>query len=169
MTVSAPRSTFAVIVMLATFAITSQRVGRPSEIGTASPIGALRAITSGEQSYAASMNGGAFDTPDCLLSGACVPGERAASGFLSPDLANLRDYRGYRLDFYAGPPAEPRPGITRSPSSMSRYAVVAVPLPSQPATLRRFCVDDRGIIYQIATGTPRVEDGRCLDTATPVQ
>ena len=172
MTTNAPRSTFAVIVVIATFAVTSQRVGRPDELGAESgAIAALRAITSGEQSYAASMNGGAFDTLECLLSGACVPGQHAVC-VAAPDLANRLDFRGYRLDFHAGPKAEPTVGIRtkESLSAVSRYAVVAVPGPSQPAARRGFCTDDRVVIYVIAAGvTPRVEDGRCLDTATPVQ
>jgi hypothetical protein len=156
----------AAIVVLATFAVTSERIRDPDR-SEASAIGALRAITSGESFYS-SVNGGYDDTVDCLRSAACIPGIHG-SAFLSPNLTQRGEFRGYRLTFYPGPPA-PHDDVARwSPSSITRFAIVATPIPSATQSRRSFCSDDRQLIYVTIDAVPRVENGRCLDVDNPLR
>src|SRR5262249_11272092 len=126
----------------------------------AGAIGALAAIASGESSYA-TANGGYYDTLECLRSGACIPGVHA-SAFLSPDLTGRGEFRGYRLTFHAGPQAR-KDAAKRPRSSMTRFAIVATPIPSATKSRHSFCADDRRRIYFTIDVAPRVRDGRCLD------
>ena len=130
----------------------------------------LRAILSGETAYAR-VNGGDFDTLECLTVLTCVPDASGGqNAFLAPDLAGPRTRSGYRFEFHAGPTRGLGPGQGRSQSAMTRFAVVAVPKDLGRGQLREFCTDDRRTIYSTLDGkVPRVEAGRCLDTASPVR
>ena len=132
-------------------------------------VGTLRSVVSAEASYAA-VNGGLYDVPSCLATPSCIPGLRQRPArFWAPDLSTNLERHGYRLEFHAGPKARPVPAH-QSPSSMSGFAFVAMPMSSENGVKRAFCVDDRGPIYVTADGTrPRVEAGRCADTSQPLR
>ena len=150
--------------MISVFGLTAERVGqrdRPEAVA----VGTLRAITSAEMNYA-TMNGGRYDTLACLNSASCVGGIRQDTPVLVGDLASNRDLSGYDFVFHAGPPAAADPDRATSPSSMTQFAVVAIPVDRK---LRMFCVDARQTIYVSAGAVPRVTDGRCVDTANPIR
>jgi hypothetical protein len=124
----------------------------------------LRAIQTTEAAHFA--NHGYYDTLQCLASEACVgpgSGGSAYQGLISADIAALKDYHGYTLFFFAGPRSDVPP---KSPlaTPLADYAMVLVPRgePARPA----MCGDRTGHIYLTpGTRTPRVRDGRCLDTS----
>ena len=162
------RATAAIAVVFA-FAVFAPRVGERDR-SEATAIGAIRAIVSGEAGYA-SINEGYFGTLDCLAAPSCVRGTLGGSNaFLDPELAAAKERRGYRFEFHAGPKAERESEQRRSRSAMTRFAVVAIPVNAGAPQHRAFCADDRGTIYFTQDGTvPRVDAGRCLDTANPLR
>ena len=158
------RRAAAVVVLLCALALGAPGVGEPDR-PESTALGVIRAIQSGELAYAA-INGGYYDTLECVAGPSCVPGVRSARAFVDPDLAAARERRGYRFEFHAGPAPAPGSDERRSRSAVTRFAVVAIPLAAQAAEHRAFCGDDTGAIYFTRVGTvPRVEGGRCLDTA----
>jgi hypothetical protein len=132
----------------------------------------VRAIVSGELAHA-SRNEGYFDTLPCLESGSCSPGQRPHVPSLAPDLVERHftsapPRSGYRFEFHPGPSPEPQRARDLSPSAMTGFAVVAIPLNPQRRH-HSFCGDGRGTIYMIAGGAvPRVEAGRCVETRQSV-
>jgi hypothetical protein len=87
-----------------------------------------------------------------------------ARDFVERYFASTRERRGYRFEFHAGPKPEPQRDRGVSPSAMTGFAVVAIPLNPQ-LQHHSFCGDNRGTIYSIGGGAvPRVEAGRCVDT-----
>jgi hypothetical protein len=163
------RRAAAVVVFLGTFAVLEERI-RESNHAEANGIGLIRAVISGESSYAAAY--GYYDRLECLASPrSCVPGVTSPTQFVPPDVATSRgEIRFYRFELHAGPRATSAGGSSKSPSAMTRYAVVAVPLISSPRKYRAFCGDDRQVIYQTTDGAvPRVADGRCVDTTHVLQ
>ena len=132
-------------------------------------IAVVRAIVSGELAYA-SRNEGYFDTLPCLESGSCSPGQRPS---LAPNLVerhftSAHQRHGYRFEFHPGPSPEPHRAQSLSPSAMTGFAVVAIPL-DPPLRHHSFCGDGRGAIYVIAGGAvPSVEAGRCVETRQSV-
>jgi hypothetical protein len=156
----------AAVVVLCTFALTSARVGEGDRTEPGA-IAAIHAILSGESAYASVH--GFYDTLECLSSPSCIPGVESQERFLQPNLAAAQERQRYRFDFHAGPKAESGSDAPRSPSAMTRFAVVAIPL-EHGSQRRAFCGDDRGIIYFTIGGrVPRVDRGRCLDTGSPIR
>lgn len=133
-------------------------------------IGAVRAVVSAEASYAV-LNGGYYDTLECLTTSACIPGiGQDQRPFLDPSLAASRRPRGYRLEFHPGPEAEGGAGREVSATAMTRFALVAVPVAAGAGPRRAFCGDDSGSIYLTSGGqVPRVAAGRCLDREHPLR
>jgi len=160
------RRATATLVALCGFAVFAPAVGeRDRNRNEASAIGALRAIQSAESLYA-STNGGYYDTLECLIT-PCGPG---IGGSLLDFNSVAGERRGYRLEFHPGPKVHPGPGQRTSGSAMTGFAIVARPLDSDAVTGRVFCGDASGSIYVTAHGTvPRVDGGRCLDTASPLR
>jgi hypothetical protein len=154
-------ATLAVILGLAVFA---PRVGERDRT-EAYVVGVLRAIVSGEMAYASTY--GYYGTLACLASASCVPDARIAEpAFLSPDLAAAKERRGYRLEFHEGPRAPAPSDSLRSRPRMTAFAVVAFPVNPGAGKRRSFCADDRQLIYVTPEPSiPRVEAGRCVDTA----
>src|SRR5215217_3126876 len=157
----------AAVVLLFAGILWAPRVGEPDRI-EAGAIAVVRATISGELAHA-SRNDGYFDTLQCLESGSCAPSRARHGVFLAPDFvarhfASTRERRGYRFEFHAGPKPEPQRDLRVSPSAMTGFAVIAIPLNSQLQHYS-FCGDNRGTIYLIGGGAmPRVEAGRCVDT-----
>ena len=152
-------------VVLATFALTSVRLGERDRT-EARAIARLRAISSAEASYAAA-SGGYYDTLECLVRWSCIPDRAVEAPFAAPNLG--QGPQGYRLQFHAAPfhAGASRDRARISPTAMWRFAVIAV---SDSAQWRSFCVDDRQTIYVVsATAGLVVDDGRCLDTTTPLR
>jgi hypothetical protein len=158
-----------VIVFLGTFMGLEERIRDPNT-GEAAAIGLIRAINSGESTYAAMH--GYYDRLECLAgTRSCVPAVRSQRPFVSPDLATRRgEIRGYRFELHPGPAAVSAGASPQSPSAMTQYAVVAVPLGPRSRNYRAFCGDDRQTIYVTPDGAePLVEAGRCVDTTRVLQ
>jgi len=159
-----------VLAVILGFAVFAPRVGERdrSELNVVS---ALRAIVSGELAYA-SMNHGYYNTLSCLaVPSSCAPGLRGEQqAFLDPELAAAREWYGYRLEFHDGPRGQPSSDPLKSRSGMTSFAVVAIPVKVATVERRSFCTDDRQLIYFTRPpSVPRVEAGRCLDTANPLR
>ena len=157
----------AAIVVLATFAVTSERIRDPDR-SQAIAMGTIRFVTAGEVSYS-SANFGYFDTPECLASRSCIPGVRLVGTWFPTEIARSRETGGYIFRFHAGPPAPHDDAAQWSPSSITRFAIVATPIPSATQSRRSFCSDDRQLIYVTIDAVPRVENGRCLDVDNPLR
>lgn len=165
----AMRRTAAASAIVLALIVFAPRAGEPDR-SESSAIITLRAVVTGEKAYA-SANDGYFDTLACLMTPSCITGtDRGLGPFLAPDVAGWLDRRGYRVEFEPGPKAERESGHQKSPSAMTRFAVVAVPTTAEAAGRRAFCTDDRETIYVTPGGTrPRVDAGRCLDTSWPLR
>lgn len=110
----------------------------------ASAIGRLRTIVSAEMAYAA-LNGGAYDTLECLAAPSACGFDGSVPSFVSADVI-APSASAYRFTFLHGPTADRSvaPGIV-SASSLEGFAVIAEP-EGGPAGARVFCVDDTGVV-----------------------
>ena len=159
------------IGIIAAIAIPSLLRARVSA-NEAATIGDLRAVISAEMAYGVS-NGGGFDTLECLSTPArCIPNYAAtAPNFI--DAGAIESTRhGYVRTFHPGPPApRPRPGMPpSSPSSLSAFAYVAVPVTWNRTGTRAFCADSTGQVCSTrGTGEPMVVDGLCAASCEPLR
>jgi hypothetical protein len=133
-------------------------------------LGDLRAIMSGESAYSA-MNGGYFDTMECLVEPEACMRDAGASATSFAPASILQQRTGYLRTFHAGP-AVPRGDIKASglsPSSLVSYAIVAVP--TDPASGgRSFCADSTGRLCETADGSsPAAVKGACPADWTDVR
>jgi hypothetical protein len=133
----------------------------------ASAVGDIRTLISAEAAYA-SMNGGLFDTPGCLVTpGPCLGRKAPSSAFLASEPEGSRN--GYTRRFVAGPApkADEIKRLKASPSSLRSFAYVGVPdLPGESGE-RAFCGDSTGRVCFMADGSaPVVKNGAC-DASCP--
>lgn len=125
-------------------------------------IGELRSVLAAETSYR-SINGGHYDTLECLARpSGCVPGH-SGPALLDPELAKAGARNGYHLAFYPGPrPEAPAAATAVSPSSVTAFAYVAIPVQPGKTGHRSFCVDAGGHIRVQPDGTaPGIVAGAC--------
>lgn len=154
------RRTLTLVLSTATFAATmwvgTATLGRCGGGNEASAIGSLRAINSGQASYAAACAGGRYATDLADLVKA-PPG--SSQGFISPDLkANGVVKSGYVVtlsrDLSAAANDIGSPGKTCNASAeqpVSSYVATANPLSAQTGT-RYFATDARGTIFFSTAG-----------------
>jgi type II secretory pathway pseudopilin PulG len=160
-----------VIGIIAAIAIPSL-LGAHVSANEAATIGDLRTVISAESAYQ-SENGGFFDTPECLSTpDRCLPHySPTAPPFLSAgELAPTR--HGYVRTFHPGPRApRPRPGAPQSsPSSLTSFAYVAVPVNWSGTGTRAFCADSTGqICYATDRSVPTVVGGLCSAPCEPLR
>jgi hypothetical protein len=129
-------------------------------------IDALR-VTASLLAHRLAKDPASYDTLACLAAPPCVPSQGDGMPFLDGRW-QLPQRSRYRLYFHAGPQAG-HVSDRRSRSTMTRFAVVAVPVNLAAAQYRSFCTDDRQEVYFTAAGTvPRVEVGRCLEISNPL-
>ena len=124
-------------------------------------LGDLRSVMGAESAYQ-SQNGGYYDNLQCLAGPSrCIPGH-AGPGLLNGDLATATPRNGYRRIFHSGPPPSmPLPAKPVSPSSMTAFAYVAVPVQVGKTGVRSFCVDASGIRTHGDGSEPDIVDGAC--------
>jgi hypothetical protein len=125
-------------------------------------IGDLRSVLAAETSYR-SINGGHYDTLECLAKpSGCVPGHTGPA-LLDPELAKAGARNGYHRSFYPGPRPEASGAATQvSPSSVTGFAYVAVPVQPGKTGVRSFCVDAAGPVLVQADGSaPEIMEGVC--------
>jgi len=131
----------------------------------AATIGDLRSIVSAQHAYAIE-NGGHFDTLECLTRpGECIPGFEGPE-FLSSELASALPRSGYDRTFHPGSAPEPL-GADVSPSSITRFAVVATPRVAGQTGVRAFCADATGLVcYFPDEDVPSIA-AACPDSCRP--
>jgi hypothetical protein len=126
----------------------------------------IRTVITSQAAYAYA-NGGLFDALDCLETpSGCLPNYAAgAPPFLSGEPL-MGSRAGYLRTFQPGPPAN-RDQIKKakgSPTSLTAFAITAVPERPGQDGLRAFCGDATGRICVNEDGdAPRAEDGQCSD------
>lgn len=127
-------------------------------------IGDIRSVVSAQSAYQ-SANQGYYDGRlECLAApAACLP-EYPEDGphFLDEETASLRTRRRYAREFVPGTPAETFLGGI-SPSSVSTFAYLAIPVEVADGTRRAFCGDSSGRICFTPNGErPLVKDAGCV-------
>lgn len=131
-------------------------------------IGDIRTVISAEVAYQ-STSGGSFDTLECLAGPTrCLPQYPAsAPTFVGPEML-VSPRHGYSFTFHPGAPAA-RPGQPgSSPSSVSSFAYVAVPVAWNRTGTRAFCGDSTGQLCYARGRAPGVVDGLCADPCEPL-
>ena len=151
-----------VLGIIAAIAIPSLLRARISA-NEAAAIGELRSVLAAEMTYR-SINGGHYDTLECLAKpSSCVPGY-SGPALLDPELTRAEPRKGYHRAFYPGPrPGTPGTALV-SPSSVTGFAYVAIPLQPGKTGIRSFCVDAGGEIRVQPDGTaPGIVAASCPD------
>jgi hypothetical protein len=145
------------------FAIAQPNVRRGDSSAQASALGALRAISSAQATYAA-VNGG-YARSLRALGAPCPAGAR---GFISPDLSNDSTMKaGYEIRLATTTSvANGRRDCNGEPVASSYYAT-AVPVERGGVTAA-FAVDEDQIIWQDSTGVAPVPPFRETRTVTPL-
>ena len=116
----------------------------------ASTIGTLRSILSAQVAYAASANGGYYDTMTCLANPApCVP-SYSGSSFLQEAYSTRN---GYIFELTGTPAPADRPSTT-SRTSLASFVVIARPVTPASTGVRVFCMDQTGTIRASTDGVP---------------
>ena len=162
----------AMIGIIAAIAIPSLLRARVSANESAT-IGDVRTVISAQAAYA-SANSGFYDTFECLHTPEpCIPDYPATGAvFLDSSLASASDKSGYRRTFHPGPPAPPEVVALGkvSPSSLTLWAYVAVPITPNQTGVRGFCGDSTGRICFTRDGSePPVEGGLCAMSCQDLQ
>jgi type IV pilus assembly protein PilA len=144
----------AIIGLLAAIAIPGLRRAGMSA-NEASAIGSLRAISTGQASYAAVAAKGGFAPGLVTLSAAC-PGSTA--GFISPDLSNDPSVKsGYRVAVVASASSTPGPSDCNGSPSETGYYSTAVPIGTGLTGQRAFASGGGGSIYFDLSGSAPTE------------
>lgn len=154
------------LILVAAIAGPSLCRARPSP-GVQGGVGEIRSLMMAEQVYSG-FNHGYFDIPSCLASPShCIPSYPSdAARFAEPELVSLTPRGGYSFEFHGGakPSLSEAERAEVSPSSVTSFAVVAVPVEGQQG-MRAFCGDSTGRVCARADGTmPKVEGGLCPDS-----
>ena len=150
-----------VLGIIAAIAIPSLLRARVSANESAT-LGDVRSVAAAEAAYQ-SINAGYYDTLECLAAPSrCVPGH-SGPALMDGALATTTEKNGYRRTFHAGPPPDmPDPSKPVSPSSMTAFAYVAVPVQPGKTGVRSFCVDATGHVRAQGDGSaPEIVDGVC--------
>jgi hypothetical protein len=124
-----------------------------------------RAVIMAEFEYS-KANGDYYDSLACVAAPAhCIPGYDATKpGFLATDLASATTKSGYARSFLPGPaPPDGKRPKTASPTSITAYAYVAMPVSPGSSGRRSFCGDNGGRVCVMNDGSrPALDkDGLC--------
>lgn len=135
----------------------------------AAAIGDVRTVISAQAHYQ-TINGGYFGPIECLAAPArCVP-SYSGPPLLPADLAAAVSRQGYKRTFHAGPVAGGTLPAGVSPSSLTSFAYVAVPVTPARTGVRSFCGDATGrICYERDGSEIRVVGGVCPDDCEPLR
>jgi prepilin-type N-terminal cleavage/methylation domain-containing protein len=121
----------------------------------ASAIGSLRAISSGQTSYAAVAGKGGFAPGLVTLSAACPA---TSTGFISPDLSSDPSVKsGYRVTLAASASSTPGPNDCNGVATETGYYVTAAPTSLGFTGQRAFASGGGGSIYVDLSGVPPTE------------
>ncbi len=145
----------AIIGIIAAIAIPGLMRARMSG-NEASAIGSMRAISSGQATYAASAAGGGYASSLTVLGTPC-PGSTA--GFVSPDIGNAVNGQksGYTLVIAAGQGNAAGPNDCNNQPSNTTFYATATPVTPGTSGQRAFATNQQMAIYQMMNGVPPTE------------
>lgn len=142
----------AIIGIIAAIAVPGLLRARQSG-NEASAIGSMRAVNSGQVSYAASCGGGGYAND---LAGLAAPPSAGGDPFISVDLnANGVVKSGYTMNLAAGANVQPvllAAATCNNTASFSTYHATATPQTVGSTGTRSFATNNSGTIYQDFTG-----------------
>jgi Domain of unknown function (DUF4190) len=127
-------------------------------------IAEVRKVAAAEAVYQAA-NGGYFDRPWCLANPTqCIPGHSGPS-LIEARLGQSKPPRqGYQPWFHPGAAAPTRGGKT-SPSSLTSFAYVLVPVAAGQTGVRSFCTDAAGRVCAYMAG--RIDESSEMKGSCP--
>jgi type IV pilus assembly protein PilA len=126
-------------------------------------VGDVRTMISAQATYASS-NGGYYDKIECLAKPqGCIPGSTApSSALIDAPMASTPVRRGYDFTLHLGPAAPQENASAVSPSSVTSFAYVAVPVKAGNTGQRAFCGDETGVVRVSPGGmAPTIIGGKC--------
>jgi hypothetical protein len=149
------KRTIAGVVVASAMAVFAPAIGDRHGGAETHAIVALKSIAVAENAYASMY--GRYEVLDCLTRRSCSAGQDSRTQpLLNLDVADLHERHGYRINFHL--------------SASDGFAATATPVLEGAQRHRAFCTDRSGQIYIVDNGSaPRVENGRCLDRARPLQ
>jgi Tfp pilus assembly protein PilE len=115
--------------------------------GSASAIGSMRAIHSGELTFALTCGGG-FYSPTLTTLGTPPPG--STTGFLSPSLtgADVVTHSGYTVQVSATPFATAPASCNGLAAGAAGQGYKAAADPNEPTNVRSFAINANGIVWE---------------------
>jgi prepilin-type N-terminal cleavage/methylation domain-containing protein len=157
----------AIIGIIAAIAIPGLMRARMSG-NEASAIGSLRAINSGEATYAASAAGGGYAIDLTVLG---IPCQGGLQPFLSQDLTSANGVlkSGYTVTLANGANAVAGPNDCNGTASSTGYYATAVPASIGTTGQRGFATNNSMTIWQDATGAAPGEPFATAGTVTIIQ
>jgi hypothetical protein len=136
----------------------------------ASAIGTIRALLSAEIAYS-TANGGLFDKPECLVAPAgCLP-QYSGSPMLDSGFASQFTKSGYTFRFTGGSPVDLQTARLRqlSPTSVSTFSFVALPVSPNSSGVRGFCGDPRGAVCSAPISALTDVESSCPASCEPLR
>ncbi|HVO10728.1 MAG TPA: hypothetical protein VMX54_08270 [Vicinamibacteria bacterium] len=133
----------------------------------AAAVADLRAILSAESAYA-SVNGGLYDGPPCLVEPQRCRPKFTGKPFLQA--ATLQTRNGYKREFQPGTAAS-RDEIRKanaSATALKDFVLAAWPEMFGETGYRAFCADSSGRICSVEGATAPVKFGRCTTECAPL-
>jgi type IV pilus assembly protein PilA len=135
----------------------------------ASAIGSLRAINSGQATFASSCGGGSYATSLVTLATPPTGGAASAGAFIGPDLAaNPSTKSGYSVAVGVGTVATAGPTACNALTTAATYFAEAHPSALGSSGQRSFGTDARSTIFQNLSGAT-FTNATVLSATTPLQ
>jgi prepilin-type N-terminal cleavage/methylation domain-containing protein len=147
----------AIIGIIAAIAVPGLMRARMSG-NEASAIGSMRAVNSGQATYASSAASGGYATSLTILGTRCGA---VGEGFVSPDLgAAVGGVKsGYTVAVLAGVGAVPGPADCNGVLSQTTYYASAIPVTLGGTGQRSFATNQASTIYAVTGMVPPVDPG----------
>jgi prepilin-type N-terminal cleavage/methylation domain-containing protein len=157
----------AIIGIIAAIAVPGLMRARMSG-NEASAIGSLRAINSGQATYASSAAQGGYATTLLILGTRC---SGAGDGFVSPDIGGAVSVikSGYTLAVAAGIGAVGGPADCNGAASQTTYLATAIPQTLGSTGGRSFATNQASTIYALAGSTPPADSATGFTTGKALQ
>ncbi len=159
----------AIIGIIAAIAIPGLMRARMSG-NEASAIGSMRAINSGQATYAASAAGGGYAVLLTTLANPCgmVVG---GAPFLSQDLTTAATVlkSGYNITLGQGAGAVPGPTDCNTVGTFTAYLATATPATVGTTGQRAFATNNSMTVWQDTSGVPPAEPFAIAGTVSPIQ
>ena len=157
----------AIIGIIAAIAVPGLMRARMSG-NEASAIGSLRAINSGQATYASSAAQGGYATSLSILGLRC---SGAGDGFVSPDIGGAAPVvkSGYTLVVAAGIGAVAGPADCNTTASQTTYLATAIPLTLGSTGGRSFATNQASTIYARPGIVPPADSATGFTTGTALQ